>query len=179
MINKIKITNKITNKKGISILISYVLLITLAIALAGTTYYFLRTYAEKPFLEQACPDGISIIILNYSYNSTHINMTLKNQGRFNVTGVIINVIANNNLSYKIYTSQNLEKSGQVQVIPMFPINQIRKINNKALNVTSPSSPLSPPPEAIEVVPIRIGKDGYAHVCKNAVFKLPIGACRAC
>ena len=88
------------NKKGISELVSYVLLIVLAIAIAGGVYLWLTSIA-KPLQTVECPD-ISLILENYSCfgankggagNIGNITLFLRNNGRFDITGFKI-MIAN-------------------------------------------------------------------------------------
>ncbi len=75
------------NKKGISELLSYVMLVVLAIAMAGGVYAYLRFYAESPLPEQPC-DGISVAILNYECYGESLRITLENTGRFETTAQV-------------------------------------------------------------------------------------------
>ena len=78
------------NKKGISELVSYVLLISLAIIMAGLVFAYLRFYAQNPLPKQSCPE-VSLIIDNYSCMNGTLNMTVKNQGRFDVDGFTVKI----------------------------------------------------------------------------------------
>ncbi|MFH1801371.1 MAG: hypothetical protein ABH804_00860 [archaeon] len=79
------------NKKGVSIMIGYVLLISLAITMGIITYGWIKSYVPKDTPE--CPDGVSVLIK--SLNCTieggdiKINMLLKNNGRFDLAGYYI------------------------------------------------------------------------------------------
>ena len=85
----------INNKRGISELISYVLLITLAIAIAGGTFIWLKYIAVPPAKEE-CPPEVNVIILNDTcYNKCinpptvypgNITFWIKNNGNFDVDG---------------------------------------------------------------------------------------------
>ncbi len=77
------------NKKGVSILIGYVLLIVIAISLSMLVYSWLR--GQVPKESEECPDGISLILENYECNSSEktIELTLKNRGRFDLSGFIL------------------------------------------------------------------------------------------
>ena len=80
------------NKKGVSIMVGYVLLIGLAIVMGGTTYVWMKSYIPKEPLE--CPAGTSLMIKDYQYNCgdlNWINLTLKNNGRFDIGGYAIHV----------------------------------------------------------------------------------------
>ena len=80
---------KIKNKKAISPMIAYVLLIGIAIFMSVMVYSWLKTYVPKDALE--CPETTSLFIKNYTCDSTELNLTLKNNGNFNIAGYFIRV----------------------------------------------------------------------------------------
>jgi hypothetical protein len=69
------------NKKAVSELISYVLLVVLALAMAGGVYAYLKFYAQSPLPEGPC-DGISISLIDYSCENNLMTIKIKNTGRF-------------------------------------------------------------------------------------------------
>jgi len=77
------------NKKGISIMVSYVLLVVFLIIISGLVYQWLRTYVPRESLE--CPDGSSIFIKEAAFNplDSQLSVTVKNNGRFNLAGYFI------------------------------------------------------------------------------------------
>jgi hypothetical protein len=77
------------NKKGVSIMIGYVLLVTSAVVMGVIVYQWIKTYVPTETLE--CPEGVSIFLKEYSYDCDlkELNITLKNNGRFNVAGYFI------------------------------------------------------------------------------------------
>lgn len=83
-------------KKGVSEIIGYVLLIVMAVAMGTITYVWMKSYVPKDSVD--CPDGSSISIKSYEYSSASniLNITLKNNGRFNLSGYYIKVINNTN-----------------------------------------------------------------------------------
>jgi hypothetical protein len=78
-------------KKGISLMIGYVLLVSGAIIMAVVVYAWLRTYVPQDYLE--CPDGVSVFIHDISCidsgDELELNLTLKNKGRFSFGGYFI------------------------------------------------------------------------------------------
>lgn len=76
------------NKRAISEIVSYVLLIIIAVALSVLVYSFLKAYVMKDRL--SCPEDISLVIKE-AYckvnpdNSIRISLVLENKGLFNVT----------------------------------------------------------------------------------------------
>lgn len=75
------------SKKGISIMVGYVLLITFAIIIGVIVAQWIRTYVPKEAL--ACPDGVSIFVDEISCNLGLLNLTIRNNGRFSIAGYFI------------------------------------------------------------------------------------------
>ena len=75
------------NKKGVSIIVGYVLLIVFAVIMGGIVYSGLRTYVPTETLE--CPDGVSLFVQDSNYCNNQLNLTIRNNGRFNVAGYYI------------------------------------------------------------------------------------------
>jgi FlaG/FlaF family flagellin (archaellin) len=83
--------NKKKNRKGLSIVVGYVLLIAISIVMSVIVFVWLRTYVPKDTMK--CPDGTSVFIKDISYNcaSKVLTVTLKNNGKFSVNGYFIHV----------------------------------------------------------------------------------------
>lgn len=77
------------NKKGVSLMIGYIFLITTAIILSTIVYKQLSTYVPKESIE--CPEGVSISIDNlvYDCSAKTIDLTIRNSGRFDIAGYFI------------------------------------------------------------------------------------------
>ncbi|MBI5148696.1 hypothetical protein HZA33_03380 [Candidatus Pacearchaeota archaeon] len=79
------------NKRGISELIAYALLVGLAISLSVIVYMWLEVYV-KPSSINVCPSGTSLIIEDYSCSLSGIlTLKVKNKGLFNVSGFILRI----------------------------------------------------------------------------------------
>lgn len=79
----------IQNKKAVSTMIGYVLLVTFAIIMSAFIYSWMKSYVPKEGLE--CPDGTSFFVKESYYNPTTgiLNLTIKNNGNFNIAGSFI------------------------------------------------------------------------------------------
>ncbi len=77
------------SKKGVSVIIGYVLLISFAIIMSIIFYNWAKTYVPQDSIQ--CPDGVSVFIEDYSYNLTTLNITIKNNGRFDIDGYSIHI----------------------------------------------------------------------------------------
>ena len=72
------------NKKGVSLIISYVLLLVMTISMAAMVYGWLKYQAKLPE-EIKCPEGIGLPFI-YTCNQTHMNLTVINKGLHAVDG---------------------------------------------------------------------------------------------
>ena len=78
------------NKKAISPMIGYILLISAAIFMSAIVYVWLKTYVPKAAIE--CPDSTSIFIKDYNCTlNKELNLTIKNNGNFNVAVYFIRI----------------------------------------------------------------------------------------
>ncbi len=89
------------NKRGVSAIIGYVMLVAIVIAISIGVYTWMRSYIPSEAL--ACPDGVSVSVPDYSYNcSSHqLNFTLENSGTFSIAGYLVK--ATNNSAQTIAT----------------------------------------------------------------------------
>ena len=81
--------NFIKNKKGVSEIIGYILLIAIVVAISVFVYQFLKSYVPKESL--TCPDGVTLLIPDYKYNCLEnlLNFTVQNEGTFSIGGYFI------------------------------------------------------------------------------------------
>ena len=83
------------NKKGVSEMVSYVMLIIIAVSLSILVFSYLKFYTPKDKLE--CPSDVSLTIQNYvcqagtSTNKSNLTITLLNKGLFTVDAAYIRI----------------------------------------------------------------------------------------
>jgi hypothetical protein len=79
------------DKKAVSLMVGYVLLVTIAIIMGAIVYQWMRSYVPRESIE--CPDGVSIYIkevnCEVSGSDYILNLSITNNGRFNVDGYFI------------------------------------------------------------------------------------------
>ncbi len=85
----------VRNKKGVSVVVGYVILISIGIVMSVVVYNYLKTYVPKDALQ--CPEGVSILITNYDCAENSFNVTLKNNGKFNYMGYYIHASENTSI----------------------------------------------------------------------------------
>ncbi len=104
-----------SNKKGVSILVGYVLLITFVIFMGAIIYSWMKSYVPQEDLD--CPEDVSIFIKEYDCSSQELNLTLKNNGKFNIGGYFIRVTNDPQAGLAtIDISQNIT-SGGTNILP--------------------------------------------------------------
>jgi len=76
-----------SNKKGISEMIGYVLLISFAVIMSGIVYIWMKSYVPVDAIQ--CPDSVSVMVDNLDCVGGNLSLTLKNNGLFNIDGLFI------------------------------------------------------------------------------------------
>jgi hypothetical protein len=68
-------------------MVGYILLITLGIVMAAMVYNYLKTYVPSDSLD--CPAGTSLMLKSQSCSGGQLNLTIKNNGKFNIEGMLV------------------------------------------------------------------------------------------
>ena len=79
------------DKKAVSVMISYVILIAIAIAVSMGIYSWLRIIASDVKPEINCEEGTTLTLMGYSFAYENFTIDVKNNGRFNISGFILTV----------------------------------------------------------------------------------------
>ena len=147
----------IKNKKAISIMVGYVLLVAFGIAMGIIVYGYLKTYTPSDTI--SCPTGVSIFIRSTSCGGGELNISLKNNGKFDLAGYLIK--GANSSDQEVATidlSEFLIEGGYKvgKAILMDKRNQNKfKIKEK---MGSKFSGISTDLTKIEIIPVRWQKD---------------------
>ena len=151
----IKITK---DKRAISVMIGYILLISFAIIMSSLIYAWLKTYTPTETLE--CPDEAAFYIkeLKCDLGLDRLNLTLENNGKFNIGGYFIR--AANEDDSKLFTldlSENITDG---------IYNEVLKLSQGGIKFLGEDNSLKPNEESktefelltdiylIEIIPIR-------------------------
>ena len=81
------------NKKGVSVIVAYVLLVMMGLGMAVLVFNWLKYQVDLPD-EVKCPNEIYLVIENVDYdceNPGDLNITIKNRGFFTFDGYVIRV----------------------------------------------------------------------------------------
>ena len=97
------------NKKAVSLMISYVLLIVIGLGIAGMVYGWVKFRATVP--EQiGCPENTALIIKRYSCENNIINVTFQNKGLFSLDGFYIRASTKENVTPTLPLTPTKENS---------------------------------------------------------------------
>ncbi len=84
------------NKKGLSTMIGYVLLVGIVITMSAVVYVWLKSYVPSQ-QDLDCPDGVSMFATNVRCISSGeeyiVNLTIVNDGRFSLGGYLVSGVA--------------------------------------------------------------------------------------
>jgi len=152
------------NKKGLSLVIGYVLLIAISIVMSIIVYSWLKTYVPKETLK--CPEGTSLFIKEIEYTCTPgketLNITVKNNGKFSINGYFIHV--SNKSGEELPT---IDISSRILVGGKISGNSI--VFSESINYLTPDEPTNVRMSSfnvtgygqlykIEIIPIRIQEE---------------------
>ncbi len=107
--------NKKKSKKAVSIMVSYVLLIIIAITLSILIYTWLKKQVPKEVEE--CEIDVSLIMQEYSCDNNQFSVNIKNQGFFSVDGLYIRVSSDGMNKYSVSggSGDNIVHEGQAPI----------------------------------------------------------------
>ena len=166
-----KLRGGLKNKRAVSEVVAYVLLISIGFAIAGSVYAWLKFYVE-PTPEAKCPDGIDLSISSYVYNCVDntLNLTLQNRGRFNVTGYVIRVNNHTNSSQIKIGVYTLNKTGRT-IVPGEEYNDFYKSNTTAPDDAGYTKPIKGTLSFLEIQPYV--KDGTVILYCSSIGKVSL------
>jgi len=143
------------NKKAVSIMIGYVLLVTFAVIIGVIVYQWMKTYVPTDLLE--CPEGVSVFVKdvvceNIGGGNFKMNLILKNNGRFDIAGYFIHATNDSNqtlatVDLSKYLVGGIKMGSAILFVPSK--NAVEPNNEKfsAFNLTNQIY-------SIEITPIR-------------------------
>jgi len=150
------------NKKAISLMVSYTLLIVIAIALSVIVYGYLKIYL--PGQQRECPANINLALEDVVCSNSNLDITISNRGLFNVSGAFVRV------GDKDRTVRTQVNPGDEFFPPISP-------NSPLINLpdfTIPPNTLTPGEEhVIEIQPVVLVDQQFLVPCKNAVVTYPL------
>jgi hypothetical protein len=161
------------NKIGVSLMLSYVILIAIVIGLSIGVYVWLKSFIITEKVD--CDEGTSVILTNYEINPGSIKLNIKNNGRFNVDGIIFTVSNDSNKNPNTYlipygiTSTDPERFAGVEYF----LTQLKPGDEKTVEFTDKNKNSETYYlnliKILQIQPFIMGKKGRI-ICSNAIFK---------
>lgn len=148
------------NKKALSEIVGYAILIVIAVSLSALVYSFLRLYIPKE--QVTCEEDIKLIIQDSSCADNILNLTIKNKGLFKADASYVRF---GNESQKIKTRIN-NLSLERELYGLDPGKSFSsRYNLSSLNIVNMTYEL-------EIQPAIIA-DKQIIVCENAIITQPV------
>mgnify|MGYP003977508227 FL=1 len=121
------------DKKGVSVIVAYVLLVVMALSMSVMIYQWLK-FQATPVDEIKCPDEVSLIIEDVECSVNGMNVYIKNRGFFTFDGYIMRVSDFEDAEIGIYVLHEFNE----EVVPAgektitFPTDELVqfKVDNK-------------------------------------------------
>jgi len=156
-----KMNKKRRSKRGLSVVIGYVLLITFGIILSAIVYQYLRTFVPSDI--DQCPSDVSIFIQDYSCSANQLNLTLKNNGKFNMQGYFLYAANSSNdslatINLAKYFDSSLSQGLSNNVSIYFNINPYENFTSGDIRYNVFSG-LPKQYYSIDIIPARFQKIG--------------------
>lgn len=157
------------NKKGVSELVSYTLLIIIAIAAGVLVFGYLKVYVPKD--RPVCPDEISLSLPSincaYGVDNSSLSISFVNRGRFTIDAAYIRIGLPGKSTKTLINSNNSDLYFASGLIPSQPpLNKSFSINNKI--ISNPGSYI------LEVEPAVTDKNlNVLAACDNAIISQDI------
>ena len=158
------------NKKGISEIISYVLLIVIAVGLSVLVFSFLKLYIPK-FQTPECPQDVSLIVSEVvcktnpaDSSKMQLTITLVNKGLFNVTDVYIRLGKERREVLSLVNDGKIN-SGVHLASPLAPGAKTLQRDYDVSSIVSPDTSIY----TLEIEPAIENKKGELALCDNAVI----------
>lgn len=160
------------NKKAVSAMVAYVLLIIIAITLSVFVYTWLKKQVPKESKE--CEADVSLIIESYNCDSAknQFSLTAKNNGFFNVSGFYIRVSSDGTDVYSNIsnTGTNLVYRGQAPIEKGLKPGEEYELKNINYPINSITNAPITQIMNIEIEPYLL-KDNKVVLCGASVVKI--------
>lgn len=151
------------NKKAISEIVSYVLLIVIAIGISAMVFTFLKIYIPKA--QPQCPSDLSLIVQDYSCTGTELELEISNRGLWKVDAVYVRLGTPDQAVKKLLSTQkdNLFFEGGA-LMPSDSASKKYRIGG----LTNLREEME-----VQLTPAILSEENKLVVCENAIITQPI------
>lgn len=167
----LKLTNK--DKKGLSVIVGYVLLITFAVIMGVLVYNWMSSYVFTE--EEKCSEDVSLFVKSYNYScsSGELFIEFQNKGLFNISAFKIRGSTNPNREIATIRFEGIAGTDYfVFQKPLFPNGESQEVK---INYNKESSE-DPDLFFLEITPY-IFENKKSRICTNAQIRQDV-SCEA-
>jgi len=187
-INKKKRIKCKRSKKAISEIISYVLLIAIALGISVGVYAWMST--RIPMVSESCPEDVSLYVKSYNCSNSGcssgscLNLIIKNNGNFNVDGFFIRT--SNNISTipatgLEYTNFNYDDSSNFKETGRFYFKMEDNGYGESLKPGNESVLVFDHPSIIKKIQIEpfVESTNSLQICTDAMINIEVDPSKGC
>lgn len=150
------------NKKAISEIVSYVLLIVIAIGISAMVFAFLKIYLPKA--QPQCPSDLSLIVQDYTCSGADLTLDISNRGLWKVDAVYVRLGTPNQAVKKLLSTQRDSLYFEGGLMPSKSTSKSYKIGG----LTNLQEEME-----VQLTPAIISEDNKIVICENAIITQPI------
>ncbi|PIN89573.1 hypothetical protein COU60_03105 [Candidatus Pacearchaeota archaeon CG10_big_fil_rev_8_21_14_0_10_34_76] len=157
------------DKMGVSIMVGYVLLIVMAIGMAGIVYSYLKFYVPSDRAE--CPEDVNLAIAEASCIGGILSISLENRGLFSVDGAYVKIgEANRTVRETMCFNGPPSGNNQCDIIFGLGIEGLKpgEFLDKSFDYSAYGNEYLPGEKELEIQPVVINKKNEWLICKQAI-----------
>ena len=174
-------------RKAQSLMVSYVILISIVIALSIGVFSWLK-YAANIEPEINCEDGTSVILTDISCTESSITFDLKNNGRFSIEGIILTVSNSTGLARPTYLIPDQDDNQGLDPGSYFFVDKLKPSKTTSIDYSNQERRLTGTAGYGEAITVELDKlrsvqiqpfirsERGIVVCQNALIKQNIDDC---
>lgn len=154
------------NNKAISEIVSYVLLIVIAIGISAMVFAFLKIYIPKA--QPECPPDVSLIVQSYVCSEGKLNLTIANRGLWKVDAAYVR-FGKPDQEVKTLLTKPTPKNDTYLNDPegLMPSNStVKKYNIQGLTNLQEDM-------EVQITPAILSEEKKLVLCENAIIAQPI------
>lgn len=155
------------NKKGISEILSYVLLVVLAVGMGAAVYSYIAFQIPKD--REQCNEGVSVVIREATCTDGVLSVTLLNKGLFTVHGFYLKAGVEGEVYKPLINCPNGENSPGCEIIFIDPVSLSAKPLLPDETITKQYLYPAPGTMELELIPAQTVNNKFT-LCTEATVK---------
>ena len=165
------------NKKAISLMVSYVLLISIVFTLSILVYAILKNYPNIVKAPIDCKEGTTILLEDYDCTdiSSVINLTVKNNGLFNIDGFVL-LVGDDNQRQPIERPELYVSSTYPNMLDFGEGHYVFESELKNGEIFSVLFTMPSDIQIVQLQPFILDEKNQKVMCKDSAFTQVLESC---